>query len=58
MKAMENGVFGVIKLISKSKEGQAVVNINQISELDQYQEAHYVHGIQITILVDVFQMQH
>lgn len=54
MKAMENGVFGVIKLISKSKEGQAVVNINQISELDQYQEAHYVHGIQITILVDVF----
>lgn len=39
MKTMENGVFGVTKLISKSKEGQAVMNINQICELDQYQEA-------------------
>lgn len=39
MKTMENGVFGVTKLISKSKEGQDVMNINQINELDQYQEA-------------------
>lgn len=39
MKTMENGVFGVTKLISKSKEGQAVMNDNQICELDQYQEA-------------------
>ncbi|MED2761590.1 nucleoside triphosphate pyrophosphohydrolase family protein [Bacillus thuringiensis] len=39
MKTMENGVFGVTKLISKSKEGQAVMDINQICELDQYQEA-------------------
>lgn len=38
MNIMENGVFGVTKLISKSKEGQAVMNINQICELDQYQE--------------------
>ncbi|ARC28132.1 MULTISPECIES: nucleoside triphosphate pyrophosphohydrolase family protein [Bacillus cereus group] len=38
MKTMENGVFGVTKLISKSKGGQAVMNINQICELDQYQE--------------------
>ncbi len=39
MKAIENGVFGVTKLINKSKGGPAVMNINQISELDQYQEA-------------------
>lgn len=39
MKAMENGVFEATKLISKSKEGQAEMNINQICELDQYQEA-------------------
>ncbi|MBD5798372.1 nucleotide pyrophosphohydrolase [Bacillus pseudomycoides] len=39
MKTMENGVFGVTKLISKSKEGQAEMNINQICGLDEYQEA-------------------
>ena len=39
MKAMENGVYAATKLISKSKGGQAVMNINQICELDQYQEA-------------------
>ncbi|MED0993632.1 nucleoside triphosphate pyrophosphohydrolase family protein [Bacillus nitratireducens] len=38
MKAMENGVYAATKLISKSKGGQAVMNINQICELDQYQE--------------------
>ncbi len=31
--------LGVTKLINKSKGGPAVMNINQISELDQYQEA-------------------
>lgn len=36
---MENGVFGVTRLISKSKGGKAAMNINKISELDQYQEA-------------------
>ncbi|HDR8145073.1 nucleoside triphosphate pyrophosphohydrolase family protein [Bacillus thuringiensis] len=39
MKAMKNSVMEVTKLISKSKEGQAVMNHNQICELDQYQEA-------------------
>ncbi|ANC08053.1 MULTISPECIES: nucleoside triphosphate pyrophosphohydrolase family protein [Bacillus cereus group] len=39
MNAMENGVYETTKLVSESKEGQAVVNIYQISELDQYQEA-------------------
>ncbi|PGT79483.1 nucleotide pyrophosphohydrolase [Bacillus cereus] len=39
MKAMKNGVMEVTKLINKSKEGQSVMNINQICELDQYQEA-------------------
>ncbi|MFE6708705.1 nucleoside triphosphate pyrophosphohydrolase family protein [Bacillus thuringiensis] len=39
MKAMKNGVMEVTKLISKSKEGQAEKNNNQICELDQYQEA-------------------
>ncbi|MFD0771636.1 nucleoside triphosphate pyrophosphohydrolase family protein [Bacillus sp. CGMCC 1.60114] len=39
MKAMKNGVMEVTKLISKSKEGKAVMNIDQICELDQYQEA-------------------
>ncbi|MDA2439629.1 nucleoside triphosphate pyrophosphohydrolase family protein [Bacillus cereus] len=39
MKVMENGVFGVTRLISKSKGGKAAMNINKISELDQYQEA-------------------
>ncbi|PEN09688.1 nucleoside triphosphate pyrophosphohydrolase family protein [Bacillus pseudomycoides] len=39
MKTMENGVFGVTKLISKSKEEQAEMNINQICGLDEYQEA-------------------
>ncbi|KLA33876.1 nucleoside triphosphate pyrophosphohydrolase family protein [Bacillus bombysepticus] len=39
MKSMKNGVLEVTKLISKSKEGQAVMNDNQICELDQYQEA-------------------
>ena len=39
MKEMKNGVLEVTKLISKSKEGQALMNNNQICELDQYQEA-------------------
>ncbi|HHT7225266.1 TPA: nucleoside triphosphate pyrophosphohydrolase family protein [Bacillus cereus] len=39
MNVMENGVYETTKLVSESKEGQAVVNINHISELDQYQEA-------------------
>lgn len=39
MKAMENGVYVTAKLVSESKGGQAVMNINQICELDQYQEA-------------------
>ncbi|HDR7801514.1 TPA: nucleoside triphosphate pyrophosphohydrolase family protein [Bacillus tropicus] len=39
MKAMKNSVMEVTKLISKSKERQALVNNNQICELDQYQEA-------------------
>ncbi|MGE1058581.1 nucleoside triphosphate pyrophosphohydrolase family protein [Bacillus sp. GMa5/1] len=38
MKAMNNGVMEVTKLINKSKEGQAVMNNNQICELVQYQE--------------------
>ncbi|WP_259383424.1 nucleoside triphosphate pyrophosphohydrolase family protein [Bacillus thuringiensis] len=39
MKAMNHGVMEVTKLINKSKEGQAVMNNNQICELVQYQEA-------------------
>jgi hypothetical protein len=39
MKAMENGVYETTQLINESKGGQAVMNINQICELDQYQEA-------------------
>ncbi len=39
MKAMNNGVMEVTKLINKSKEGLAVMNNNQICELVQYQEA-------------------
>ncbi|WP_142311049.1 nucleoside triphosphate pyrophosphohydrolase family protein [Bacillus toyonensis] len=39
MKAMKNSVMEVTKLISKAKEGQALMNNNQICELDQYQEA-------------------
>lgn len=39
MKAMENGVYATTKLVSESKGGQVVMNINQICELDQYQEA-------------------
>ncbi|EEL36749.1 hypothetical protein bcere0020_58940 [Bacillus cereus Rock3-29] len=39
MKVMENGVYATTKLVSESKGGQAVMNINQICELDQYQEA-------------------
>lgn len=39
MKAMENGVYATTKLVSESKGGQAVMDINQICELDQYQEA-------------------
>ncbi|MGH1212664.1 nucleoside triphosphate pyrophosphohydrolase family protein [Bacillus cereus] len=39
MKAVENGVYETTKLVSKSKGGKAAMNINQISELDQYQEA-------------------
>lgn len=39
MKEMNNGVMEVTKLINKSKEGQAVMNNNQICELVQYQEA-------------------
>ncbi|TKH20762.1 nucleotide pyrophosphohydrolase, partial [Bacillus cereus] len=37
MKAMKNSVMEVTKLISKAKEGQALINNNQICELDQYQ---------------------
>ncbi|TKH22853.1 nucleotide pyrophosphohydrolase [Bacillus wiedmannii] len=39
MKAMENGVYATTKLVSESKGGQAVMNINQICGLDEYQEA-------------------
>ncbi|HEB2433523.1 TPA: nucleoside triphosphate pyrophosphohydrolase family protein [Bacillus cereus] len=39
MNVMENGVYETTKLVSESKEGQAVMNINHICELDQYQEA-------------------
>ncbi|PDZ29172.1 nucleotide pyrophosphohydrolase [Bacillus toyonensis] len=39
MKAMKNSVMEVTKLISKAKEGQALMNNNQVCELDQYQEA-------------------
>ncbi|MEB9339164.1 nucleoside triphosphate pyrophosphohydrolase family protein [Bacillus cereus] len=39
MKVMGNGVLEATKLMSKAKEGQALMNNNQISELDQYQEA-------------------
>ncbi|KXY16194.1 nucleoside triphosphate pyrophosphohydrolase family protein [Bacillus cereus] len=39
MKAMKNSVMEVTKLISKAKEGQVLMNNNQICELDQYQEA-------------------
>ncbi|MDA2257896.1 nucleoside triphosphate pyrophosphohydrolase family protein [Bacillus cereus group sp. MYBK163-2] len=39
MNAMENGVYEITRLVSESMEGQAVMNINQICELDQYQEA-------------------
>ncbi|EJS13435.1 MULTISPECIES: nucleoside triphosphate pyrophosphohydrolase family protein [Bacillus] len=39
MKAMENGVYATTKLVSQSKGGQAVMNINQICGLDEYQEA-------------------
>ncbi len=39
MKVMENGVYATTKLVSESKGGQAVMNINQICELDRYQEA-------------------
>ncbi|MCI4250569.1 nucleoside triphosphate pyrophosphohydrolase family protein [Bacillus sp. CCB-MMP212] len=39
MNVMENGVYETTKLVSELKEGQAVMNINHISELDQYQEA-------------------
>ncbi|UNT68405.1 nucleoside triphosphate pyrophosphohydrolase family protein [Bacillus sp. N447-1] len=39
MKIMGNGVLEATKLMSKAKEGQALMNNNQISELDQYQEA-------------------
>ncbi|HFU7075477.1 nucleoside triphosphate pyrophosphohydrolase family protein [Bacillus cereus] len=39
MKAMKNSVMEVTKLISKSKEGQVLINHNQICELDKYQEA-------------------
>ncbi|PFU03560.1 nucleoside triphosphate pyrophosphohydrolase family protein [Bacillus thuringiensis] len=39
MNVMENGVYETTKLVSESKEGQAVMNINHTSELDQYQEA-------------------
>ncbi|WP_243820989.1 nucleoside triphosphate pyrophosphohydrolase family protein [Bacillus thuringiensis] len=39
MNAMENGVYETTRLVSESMEGQAVMNINQICELDQYQEA-------------------
>ncbi|HFR4141703.1 nucleotide pyrophosphohydrolase [Bacillus cereus] len=39
MKAMKNSVMEVTKLISKSKEGQVIINHNQICELDKYQEA-------------------
>lgn len=36
---MENGVYATTKLVSQSKGGQAVMNINQICGLDEYQEA-------------------
>ena len=36
---MENGVYETTRLVSESMEWQAVMNINQICELDQYQEA-------------------
>ncbi|MBG9716635.1 nucleoside triphosphate pyrophosphohydrolase family protein [Bacillus cereus] len=39
MNAMENGVYETTKLVSESMEVQVVMNINQICELDQYQEA-------------------
>ena len=39
MNAMENDVYETTRLVSESMEGQAVMNINQICELDQYQEA-------------------
>ncbi|MGN4543828.1 nucleoside triphosphate pyrophosphohydrolase family protein [Bacillus cereus group sp. MYBK95-2] len=39
MNVMENGVYEITKLVSELKEGQAVMNINHICELDQYQEA-------------------
>ncbi|MDF9633150.1 nucleoside triphosphate pyrophosphohydrolase family protein [Bacillus cereus] len=39
MKIMGNGILEATKLMSKAKEGQALMNNNQISELDQYQEA-------------------
>ncbi|MCU4715942.1 nucleoside triphosphate pyrophosphohydrolase family protein [Bacillus cereus] len=39
MKVMGNGVLEATKLMSKAKEGQALMNNNQVSELDQYQEA-------------------
>ncbi|MGX5442879.1 nucleoside triphosphate pyrophosphohydrolase family protein [Bacillus thuringiensis] len=39
MNVMENGVYETTKLVSESKEGQAAMNIDHISELDQYQEA-------------------
>ncbi|PGS61490.1 nucleotide pyrophosphohydrolase, partial [Bacillus cereus] len=37
MKIMGNGVLEATKLMIKAKEGQALMNNNQISELDQYQ---------------------
>ncbi|TKH25815.1 nucleotide pyrophosphohydrolase, partial [Bacillus cereus] len=37
MNAMENDVYETTRLVSESMEGQAVMNINQICELDQYQ---------------------
>ncbi|MDA1867346.1 MULTISPECIES: nucleoside triphosphate pyrophosphohydrolase family protein [Bacillus cereus group] len=39
MNTMENGVYETTKLVSESMEVQVVMNINQICELDQYQEA-------------------
>ena len=39
MKVMENGVYETTKLVSKSNGGQDAMNINQICELDHYQEA-------------------
>lgn len=38
MNTMENGVYETTKLVSESMEVQVVMNINQICELDQYQE--------------------